>query len=70
MIPLPSLSFAVQLQHTGIRVGPSAFPAPLWSTFTLQLLLAPAQHFLFHPGEIQMLGQSRGDLDVLFVTKP
>lgn len=53
MIAPPSLSFAVQPQHTGIRVGPSAFPAPLWSTFLLQLLLGTDQHLLFHPGEIQ-----------------
>lgn len=33
--------------------GPSAFPAPLWSTFLLQFLSGPVQHLLFHPGEIQ-----------------
>lgn len=53
MIPPPSLSFAVQPQHTGIRVGLSAFPAPLWNTFLLQQLLGTAQHLLFHPGEFQ-----------------
>lgn len=77
MIAPPSLSFAVQPQHTGIRVGPSAFPAPLWSTFLLQPLLGTDQHLLFCPGEIQtdaclgvVADGPEGILMVLSLTEP
>lgn len=40
IIPPPSLGFAVQPQYTGVRVGPSAFPALFLSPSLLQPNLA------------------------------